>query len=230
MDESASPKNSFFKNLLSFKTLVTLALLSIFINIAYVQISSSLSPRLRIVERITQALPFVDNKEVKTEDLTCPQACLSEIHQATASSQIQESATTTAALTPAPESTQAIAVAKEFFVPFGSGSSQAADWEDIPGVAATINTDNYSSLKTVTFEATVRIPNGSQTAYVRLYNATDKSVISKSEMSWEGGTTQLLISDPLNLPTGNKTYKVQIKTQLKVLTIFDQARLHIITN
>jgi len=232
MDENAAQKNNFFKSLLSFKTLTAIALLSIFINIAYIEIFSSLSPRLRIIERITQAIPFADNKEVKTDTSACPQACISEIYQATSSSQIQESTTTTTTLTPTstPEQTQAIATPKEFFVPFGSGSSTAADWENIPGVVATINTNNYPELKTVTFEATVRIPTGNQTAYIRLYNATDKQAFLDSEMSWEGGTTQLLISRSLAFPSGNKTYQVQMKTQLKFQAIFDQARLHIITN
>lgn len=231
MDENAAQKNNFFKSLLSFKSLTAIALLSIFINIAYAEISSSLNPRFRIIERITQAIPFVDNKESKTEDLACPTACISEIYQATASSQTQQSVTTATISTPSetPEPTQTITTVKEIFIPFGSGSSLAGDWEDIPGVQASLDTNNFPSIKSVTFETTARIPTGNEIAYIRLYNVTDKHPMWSSEISWEGGGTKFL-TKTITLDSGNKVYQVQMKTSLKFQAIFDQARLHIITN
>lgn len=230
MDEEILSQDNYqnrfnFKNLLSFKTLTTLALLSILINIAYVEISSSLNPKVGIIERITKIIPFTSNQEDKIADQLCPQACISQIYEATASVKIVQQPISAPEVTPTPESSTTV---KEFFIPFGSGSSSAGDWEDIAGIQTTINTDNFPELKSVTFEATFRIPTGNEIAYIRLYNATDKHPVWTSEMSLEGGGTKLL-TKPITLDSGSKTYQVQMKTSLKFLAIFDQARLHIIT-
>lgn len=213
-----------FKKFLSFKTLTTLALLSILINLAYVEISSSLSPRLSVIEKITEIIPFTKKQEDKIADQLCPQTCISQIYEATTSVKIQEPISIPE-VTPTPQSSTTV---KEFFVPFGSGSSSAGDWEDIQGVQATLDTNNFPELKSVTFETTVRIPTGNEIAYIRLYNVTDKHPLWVSEISWEGGGTKL-ITKTITLDSGNKAYQVQMKTSLKFQAIFDQARLHIIT-
>lgn len=224
--ENDSTQNKFnFKNFLSFKTLTTLALLSILINIAYVELSSSLNPQWKVIERITKIIPFTNNIDDKITDQLCPQACISQIYEATTSVKIVQQPTSTPEVTPTPQSPTTV---KEFFIPFGSGSSLAGDWEDISGVQATLDTDNFPSIKSVTFEATVRIPTGNETGYIRLYNVTDKRPIWSSEISWEGGGTKLL-TKAITLDSGSKLYQVQMKTSLKFQAIFDQARLHIIT-
>ena len=65
---------------------------------------------------------------------------------------------------------------------------------------------------------------------MRLYNVTDKHPVWFSDVSLEGGTPALLISKPITLDSGNKTYQVQMKTSLKFQAFLDQSRLHIITN
>lgn len=230
MDEEIVSQDNYqnkfnFKNFLSFKTLTALALLSILINLAYVEITSSINPKETVIERITKIIPFTNNKEDTITDQLCPQACMSQIYEATTSVKIIQQPTSTPEVTPTPES---LTTAKEFFIPFGSGSSLAGDWEDIPGVQATFDTNNFPELKSVTFETTARIPTGNEVAYIRLYNVTDKHPIWASEISWEGGGTKLL-TKTITLDAGNKTYQVQMKTSLKFQAIFDQARLHIIT-
>ena len=180
----------------------------------------------KIVERTTPA-PIVSN--------VCPQSCLSEISQATkeATRSVKFTSITspipTTKPTSAPQSQTQTSV-KEFFVPFGTGSNSSDDWQDVGGLKATLDPANYGSVKTVVFEATVRIPTGNETAYVRLYNSTDKHPVWFSEVSLDGGTAQLLISKPITLDSGNKTYQVQMKTSLKYPAFLDQSRLHIITN
>lgn len=126
------------------------------------------------------------------------------------------------------QTTQTSAV-KEFFVHLGSGSSTAQDWEDVPGAEAYIDSTKYGRIKNVYFEASLHTPTGNQTAYVRLYNVTDKNVVWPTELSIEGGEPKLLISPSLTLPSGNKLYRVQMKTQLKSTTNLIQARVRIIT-
>lgn len=183
----------------------------------------------QIIEK-TVPIPVISN--------VCPASCLSEISQATKSAtlSIKPTSPPTGGLTPTPTPVPPTQVpissslVKEFFVPFGTGSNSSDDWQDIAGLKATIDPANYGNIKSVVFEASVRIPTGNETAYVRLYNATDKHPVWFSDVSLEGGTPQLLISKPITLDSGNKTYQVQMKTSLKYPAFLDQARLHIITN
>jgi hypothetical protein len=158
----------------------------------------------------------------------CPEACLTKILELStpAASTIQ-----TGLVTPTPTRTPTKVPSQtgEFFIPFGSGSGNSTEWENIPGLLAAIDTANYAQNRTVTFEASLRIPTGNQTVYARLYNVTDKHPVWFSEVSLEGGTPNLVISSPVQLDSGNITYQVQLKTSLGFLSYIDQARLRIIT-
>ncbi|MBI4096744.1 MAG: hypothetical protein HY425_03435 [Candidatus Levybacteria bacterium] len=128
--------------------------------------------------------------------------------------------------TPAPTPTPTL---REYFIPLGQGSGSYADWTVIPGIGAKINTANYGEIEKVYFEATVRIPTGNQTVYVRLYNANNFQPISGSDLILSGGTTTLLTSQPITLSDGENLYQVQLKTQLQYLTYVDQARIRIVS-
>jgi hypothetical protein len=119
---------------------------------------------------------------------------------------------------------------KELYVPLGTGINTTTDWTDVKGAAAYIDTKLYGKLKKVTFEASVGVPSGNQTAYVRLYNATDKHPVWYSEMTLSGSGPELLTSLAIMLDSGNKLYQVQMKSQLGATTNLLQARVHIITN
>lgn len=150
---------------------------------------------------------------------TCSPACLSAIQQATATA-----TTTTKTIT-----TGSSAV-REYFVPFGSGSSSNRDWANVGGLSAYINTANYPRIKKVTFEASVSVPTGNETVTVRLYNVTDDHPVWFSDVYFDGGTDAgLLISQPITLDPGKKQYQVQMKTQLTYPANLDQARVRIIT-
>jgi hypothetical protein len=138
----------------------------------------------------------------------CPQACISLINQSSSSG----------------------ASAHEYFVPLGTGSNQTDDWVDVEGAQGYIDSSQYKKIKKVTFEATLEVPQGAQTSYVRLFNATDKHPVWFSEMSMNESGPKLLISEPITLDPGSKLYKVQMKSQLKIQTNLLQSRIHIITN
>jgi len=118
--------------------------------------------------------------------------------------------------------------AKELYVPLGTGVNVTTDWVDVKGAAAYVNTSSYGTLKKVTFEASIGVPTGNQTAYVRLYNATDKHPVWYSEMTMAGVGPELLISSPITLDGGNKLYQVQMKSQLGATTNLLQSRIHIL--
>jgi hypothetical protein len=133
---------------------------------------------------------------------------------------------TTVTQTPTP--TVTVFGVKEYYVPFGSGSSSAGDWTDVSGLQTSINTALYPTIKTATFEVGGHTPTGNETIWVRLYNATDNYPIINSDVTWVGGGSQFIISSPITLISGNKTYKIQMKTQLQYNSIIDSAKVHLI--
>lgn len=224
-EKSSSSKSQKFS---VFKFFLILFSVLILINLGYIDMVLFLDKESDITKKLNSFNPSpspTSERPLQKELDICPQSCVSQIYEATASNKL--------AVTPpviAETKTKVSARVKEFFIPFGSGSGFENDWQDIEGLQAYIDSANFEGIKKVNFEATVRIPTGNQTAYVRLFNKTDKHPVWSSEVSITGGTPALLISEPITLDNGNKLYQVQMKTQLKFLTILDQARIHIITN
>lgn len=116
---------------------------------------------------------------------------------------------------------------KEYYVPLGSSSGNSTDWSDAAGLQSYVDTGNYPNIKQVTFEISSQIPTGNQTAEVRLFNKTAGHPVWFSDVSFSGGQTVFLTSQPITLDTGNNLYQVQIKTQLGYNVVLNQARIHI---
>lgn len=174
-------------------------------------------------EKLQEETESQESSIVKQEDV-CDAACIARFNQEIAALKSLQAQKTTVS---APSSTTSV---KEFYVPFGSGVNSSDEWQDVPGLQVYINRNSYPSIKTVTFEASIRVPTGNQTADVRLFNVTAGHPVWFSEMTFTGGgTPQLLISQPITLDPGSNLYKVQMKTQLKFPAYLDQARVHIAT-
>ena len=218
------------KNFLSPRNLIILFAALTFINLAYLDLISSKASKQIVLEKSASTNSPSNNSQSlnKQIDQMCPQSCVSQIYEATASHKLTSEPTPTTAEDVSPTPTVVTNATKEFFVPLGQGSSSADDWQDVPTIQATIDTANYPDIKSATFEVSFRIPTGNEIAYIRLYNTTDKHPVWTSELSLEGGTPKFL-TKAITLEPGSKTYQVQMKTSLKFQAIFDQARLHIIT-
>jgi len=117
--------------------------------------------------------------------------------------------------------------AKEYFVPLGSGSTKASDWTDIPGMSATIDSTNYSKIKSVTFQISLRIPTANGTVYARLFNKTDQHPVWFSEVSSEGPISTIKQASSITLDSGSKLYQVQMKNTLQYESIADSAQIKI---
>jgi hypothetical protein len=171
-------------------------------------------------------------------DQACPNSCLSAIYQSTKSPNNIPQVTVptitpdiSVSKNPSPTTVPTASVTsqiKEFYISFGSGTNSSGDWEDVGGLKTSIDSSNFPSIKSAVFEASVSIPTGNQTAYARLFNETDKHPVWYSDVSLDGGIPQLLVSKPITLDSGNKTYKIQMKTSLKYQAVLNQARIHII--
>jgi hypothetical protein len=197
------------------------------VNLVFLDIFLITSPK----KTESAASVIVQSNQSAQAGESCPGACLTKIRELVATSAASITAISTS-MTPAPTPKPAKAATNpvtEFFIPFGSGSGESTDWQDVPGLLAAIDTANYATNRTVTFEASLRIPTGNQIVYARLFNVTDKHPVWFSDVSVEGGIANLVVSPAITLDAGNKTYQVQLKTSLGFLSYVDQARLRIVT-
>jgi hypothetical protein len=124
--------------------------------------------------------------------------------------------------------TKATAV-KEYYIPLGSGSTNATDWVDLPGVESYVAPGNYGTIKSIYFEAALRIPTGNGTAYARLLNVTDNTSLFETEITYQGTTGNLISSGAFPVPYATKLYRVQLKSSLGAEVVLDSARIKIFT-
>jgi len=150
----------------------------------------------------------------------CPKACLEQIEKATASLSI---------VSPKPTAIPVVvAKVKEYYVPLGSGSTSSTTWVDLSGREAYVNPANYSKIKSITFEASLRNPSASGRVYARLINVNDNNGIFESEVYTESNTGARIESSNLNFPQTNKLYRVQMKTTMGYESFLDMARIKIV--
>lgn len=116
---------------------------------------------------------------------------------------------------------------KEFYVPLGQGSVRTEDyaWRDT-GAEALLDLGNYPRVKEVRFEATLSVESGHVEA--RLYNVSDGNGLIESTLVGQGPTAKLYRSGNLILPSGNKTYRVQMRTALPYTANMDNGRIRIL--
>ena len=212
-------------------TLGALILNSLVLNTVLLLSSNKPSPRNIVSETINS---------LQTPPNSCPQSCTDQINSILSQKQSSASSVTKIVIptfTPTPVATSAPTSAptpaktvREFFVPLGQGSGNSGDWAVVTGIGAKVNTSDYGDIKTVTFETTLRIPNGNQIVWIRLYNANTFQMVPGSELTLSSGTPTLLISQPISLTSGDNLYQIQMKTQLQSTANIDMARLRIKTN
>jgi len=115
---------------------------------------------------------------------------------------------------------------KEIFIPIGSGSTNSKSYVDLNGLEVTIDTNKYSAIESVVFEASIWVQDGNGKIYAQLYNASDKRPVWFSEISTSSATGVLVTSPKITLENGSRTYKIQAKTNLTSYAAHaDNARL-----
>lgn len=216
-------------------SIVSLVLLGdlIFLNIKFF----SIIPPSNIQSSQSRALPTLFPSNV---DSVCSSACTQMIKETvknSISTLLPISSPTvvpTIQPTKAPitQTTQVVTVqsngVKEFFVPLGSGTTTSEQWITLTGLGAQINPSNYQKIKSVNFEASLRIPTGNGRLYARLINVTDNVPLEETSVYVEGTVGQLVTSS-FSLRSGNKTYGVQLRSTLNYEGVLDIARIKITT-
>src|SRR3989344_3164199 len=166
----------------------------------------------------TEKIPSDESNPGSENQGLCPASCISEIRQASLSSEQRVSTPTTVT-----------SQVKESLITLGTGTNASTDYENVLTTQVYIDPSKYGNIKSVKFEVSIAVPTANQFVYVRLFNVTDNNPVWNSEMYMSGGPSSYLVSGPITLASGNKLYVVQIKSQLKALTNLNQARLRIET-
>lgn len=229
LNDSIKESENPIKKIITRKNILFLFLFLIFLNLLYLDVLVFKGFGSKTIERVISQSP-----ETSSDNQTCGKDCVNKINEAVTQA-LKSTSSLSPTLTPTPtkaavQSNSTANVSREYYVPFGSGSGSSSDWQDVPGLQAYVDNASYPNIKSIVFEASLHIPTGNQTAGVRLYNVTDGHPVWNSEINFNGNTSSVFLnSQAVSLDTGNKLYKVQMKTQLQFQAILDQSRLHITT-
>lgn len=113
------------------------------------------------------------------------------------------------------------------YIPLGSGgSSSDSNWVSINTYEISIDPQEYSGYKDMQLEVNFKLPDLVGTAYARLYNSTDSSATS-SEISTTSGNYVWGTSSGFTLPSGRKTYKLQLKSSQSKEVQVQSARIKV---
>lgn len=113
------------------------------------------------------------------------------------------------------------------YIPFGSGgSSSASDWNSIANYQISLDPADYPGYSSMQMEVNIKLPDLVGTAYARLYNSTNSTAIS-NELSTTSGNFVWLNTNTFTLPSGSKTYQLQLKSSSGKTIEVQSARLKV---
>ncbi len=187
-----------------------------------------------LVDNKQQVSTLENEKEVpqdyqtkeSSESATCPFACSFEIDKLVgqAISKITPVASQNEKIPVLPVGKSSIS---EYSIFIGSGSVKTQEWSDVAGLIVEIDSTKYKSVKTVKFEASLRIPSGVGRVFARLYNKTDQHPVWFSEINSDSSASVFLQSEEITLDSGKKSYVVQMKSTIGAEALIDSARVKI---
>ncbi len=109
----------------------------------------------------------------------------------------------------------------------GGGPWTDQDWHTLTEYQTSVNSDNYSGYSSVQLEANFRLVEAAGTGSVRLYNVTDGTAVSNSQLDTTGTSFSLQASGTFKLPSGQKTYTIQVKSTLGTSLFVQTARIKV---
>ncbi|MDO8498791.1 MAG: hypothetical protein Q7S44_03325 [bacterium] len=99
------------------------------------------------------------------------------------------------------------------YVPLGwVGAATSTDWSTISTQEITLNAADYPGYTSMQFEVSLRAYQGNGKAYARIYNNTDGTGVLSSEVSTSSQDYTWVSSGTFSLPSGKKTYRLQLKS------------------
>ena len=169
-----------------------------------------------------------DETRVVTEKTPAPSPEASASPAASASPVVETKTVETKTVVEKETQTIVQTAQREIFIPIGTGSTKKSSYEDLAGLEVTIDTNKYTNIESVVFEASIWVQDGNGKVFAQLYNKTEGHPVWNSEISTSSATGILATSAAITLSSGSKTYKIQAKTNLvEFAAHVDNARIKI---
>lgn len=130
--------------------------------------------------------------------------------------------------TPVPSTTTSSSSKSVVYIPLGSGGGpwSNTDWYTLNEYEISLDPANYPGYTGMVLEVSFRLVESAGTGSVRLYNTSDSSVTS-SQLDTTSTTYGLKTSSSFTLPSGSKTYKLQVKSSSNKDLFIQSARIKV---
>ncbi len=113
------------------------------------------------------------------------------------------------------------------YIPLGSGGYwEKSDWYAAPEYEISLDPSNYPGYTGMILEVTLRVIDSSDKGSIRLYNMSDSSATS-SQVDTSSSSFVLQTSSSFKLPTGTKTYRLQVKSSQGKGVFIQSARIKV---
>lgn len=187
---------------------------------------ASIEDRVKILEEIATKLVEQINSlksSSKSESNTSLDSKLSNLEI-----QITELKSRVSALeriSPAPVATSS---KSSVYIPLGSGGGPwtNTDWYATYEYEISLDPANYPGYTGMVLEVTLKLGEAVGTGSVRLYNVTDNTATS-SQVDTTSTTFSLKTTSSFKLPSGSKTYKLQVKSTSNKELFIQSARIKV---
>lgn len=183
------------------------------------------------IYKSNQSLVISNQSINKTEFVDkCGEECKEEIQRVISNSQITNSQkviiTPTTVPTKTPSKTKTKSVS--YVTVLGSGSTALTDWTALTGTDFYFDTADYPGLIQVTFEANMKLFNGSGRAYLRLFDVTHGIGVQGSDVNTNNNSDVIVESGKINFWAGKNLIRVQGKSQTVETAVFNSGRLRLV--
>ena len=114
------------------------------------------------------------------------------------------------------------------YIPLSSGGTTAdKNYYTMGGYQVSIDPSDYPNYTSMQLEATLNFNEAVGTINARLYNSTDGSAVSNSNVSTSATTAALLSSTGFTLVSGKKTYVLQVQSTQGYQANIQSARIRV---
>lgn len=114
------------------------------------------------------------------------------------------------------------------YIPLGAGgNTNDQNYFSMEAYQISIDPLEYPGYTSMQLEVSFKSDQNSGPTYVRLYNSTDSSAVTNSEVSGTSDKYKLLTSPKFTLASGRKTYVLQVKNNSNTQTHIQSARIKV---
>lgn len=189
-----------------------------------------------VYKQSSKQLSVISDQLTKTEFVDkCGEECKAEIQRLISNSQITNTQIPTIIPTAVPAKTVTVVVPTKTKVRTvsyvtipGNGSTALTDWTTLTGTDFYFDTADYPGLTQVTFEANMKLFNGSGRAYLRLLDVTHGIGVQGSDINTNSNSDVIIESGRVSFWAGKNLIRVQAKSATVETAVFNSGRLRLV--